>query len=197
MKVRFSIGLLLALIAISGVGLAALRTPSHAWASTLFAVSLGSLPLALLNAMYSRERRRAFWTGFLVCGAAYFTATQGPWFRDEFGPRMVTTAIIDMAYSRIAPADPSAANRLLLARSETVAGGRSGQSFPTYLGLPVSSDWTTWWEPDRKSGANLRLGNFALVSPETFRRIGHSLFTLVLAALGGLYARGRYDAGTP
>jgi hypothetical protein len=200
MRPRFSIALLLAVIALCGVGFAALRSPSHMWASALFAISLGSLPIALLNAMYSRERQRAFWTGFLVCGAAYFVSTQGPWFRDEFGPRLVTTAVLDLVYARVAPAPspPASAASTLLAQ---VAAGNQVTAYAAYRqaevlalslsGSPPKAAWAAWTEPDRASGAGLQVGGLALASPETFRRIGHCLLMLVFAALGGLYARGR------
>jgi hypothetical protein len=202
---RFSIARLLAVIALCGVGFAALRSPSQMWASALFAVSLGSLPVALLNAIYSRERRRAFWTGFLVIGGSYFVATQGPWFKDEFGPRMVTTAVLDILYVQVAPAPtpPASPASTLLAQAAALnqtnanAVYRQAEVLAISLAGPTpKTAWAAWSEPDRTSGVGLQVGNLALASPETFRRVGHAFLTLLLAALGGLYARGRY-AGTP
>jgi hypothetical protein len=200
MKVRFSIGLLLAFIALCGLGLAALRSPSHLWASTLFAVALGSLPVAVLNAIYARERRRAFWTGFLVIGGSYFVATQGPWFRDEFGPRLVTTAVLDLGYVQVAPAPaaPNAAVGTLLAQVSPNGNNAYNELVQQLLALSgpqPRSQWSAWTEPDRTGGVGLQVGGLTVASPETFRRIGHSLLTLVLAALGGLYAGRRHDAG--
>jgi hypothetical protein len=198
MRPRLTIALLLAVIALCGVGFAALRSPSQLWASALFAVSLGSLLLALFNAIYSRERQRAFWVGFLVLGGSYFTATQGPWFRDEFGPRMVTTAILDLAYARVAPPPPATVGTLL-AQAWTAAGSynRAIQQLLVLSGPTPEDQWAAWTEPDRISGVGLQVGNLALVSPETFRRIGHSLLMLVFAALGGIYARRLHAGLTP
>ena len=36
------------------------------------------------------------------------------------------------------------------------------------------------------------IGTVALCSSEAFRRIGHAMFTLLVAVLGGSYARRRY-----
>jgi hypothetical protein len=72
-------------------------------------------------------------------------------------------------------------------------------SDPSYVALKLRLDqvssapsdrWTAWTEPDRSSG----VGQVALVSPEPFRRIGHSLLTLLIGILGGVFARLRYAA---
>jgi hypothetical protein len=195
MRPRFSVARLLAVIALCGVGFAALRSPSHLWASAVFAVALGSLPLALLNAIYRRERQRAFWVGFLVCGAAYFAATKGPWFRDEFGPRLVTTAALDLLYIRVAPPPTGAGGDPFTWAKAAVLDESGSKEYFTFVS-PPRTQWAEWTEPDRTTGLGLQVSKITLVSPETFRSIGHSLFTLVLAALGGLYAGVRYT-GTP
>jgi hypothetical protein len=193
---RFSIGLLLAVIALCGIGFAALRSPSQMWASALFAVALGSLPVALLNAFYARERQRAFWVGFFIIGGTYFASTQGPWVRDEFGPRLVTTAVLDLLYVQVAP-PPIGAGGTLFSRATTTAVlyESAFKEYVTLFGSPPRTQWAEWTEPDRATGVGLQVSKITLVSPETFRSIGHSLFTLVLAALGGLYAGRRHDAG--
>ena len=105
MRPRFSIAGLAAFVALCGVAFASIRSPSQLWASVLFASALASLPIGLLNAVYGKGRSRAYWVGFTTCGALYFVTSLGPWFRDEWGPRMATTAALDLLYSQVAPTD--------------------------------------------------------------------------------------------
>jgi hypothetical protein len=215
MPPRFTIARLLALVGFCGIAFASLRSPSQLWASTMFALALGSIPVALLNAIYGRGGRRAFWVGFCVVGTAYFTASLGPWFREEFGPRMVTTALLDMVYPQMAPTPaapavsaainptaPAALGRALsLDLSRAVAAGDRDLGAAAALALlyngslpPTPTRWAAWTEVDRSDGVGYQIGRFSLVSTAPFRRIGHSLLTLVLAGLGGVYARRRYIA---
>jgi hypothetical protein len=192
MRPRFSIGLLLTVIAVCGIGFAALRSPSQLWASTLFAVALGSLPLALLTAIYSRERRRAFWVGFFMVGGSYFAASQGPGFRDQFGPRMVTTKLLDLLYDRVAPPQVGMA-AILLSDVRSDVNDQLSQSVKEALTgsggtMRLESQWSALTKPDHVTGVDLQVSLFTLASPEAFRRIGHSLLTLIFALLGGLYA---------
>ena len=222
MRPRFRIAGMLAAVVCCGVAFAALRSPSQLWAATLFAVALGSLPVGLIHALYSRGRRRAFWVGFLACGAVYLAASLGPGIGEVFGPRMVTTAVLDLLYPRVFPpavippaglaGDVRArvAEQLLLAALEEqlVATRRVAVSpnDPASLSLrrrldrlqgrlapAPTSRWSAWAAPDH-TGGNTTVGGVPLVAPETFRRIGHSLWTLLVAALGGVFARARYDA---
>ena len=183
---RVTIARLLAVILCCGAGFAALRSPSQLWASTLFAVALGSLPVAAVNAVYGRGRRRAFWVGFLVCGGSYFMATLGPWFRDEFGPRMVTTAALDLLYVEVSPPPPAP---IPIVRS--VGGVNPGERDP------LGTVWEAWTVPDRGDGVGYQVGQLALASTAPFRRIGHALLTLLFGTLGGLYARHRCAAEGP
>ena len=57
----------------------------------------------------------------------------------------------------------------------------------------TTSRWTAWTTPDRQSGVGSPIGTVILVSPEPFRQIGHSLFTLLIAALAGMYAKHVFD----
>ena len=50
---------------------------------------------------------------------------------------------------------------------------------------PSENRWKAWTEPDLNTGVI----PLALGSPETFRRIGHSVLTLLIAFVGGVLAR--------
>ncbi len=46
--------------------------------------------------------------------------------------------------------------------------------------------------PDRSFVFNNRIGSLGIGCSEAFRQIGHSFATLIVATLGGLFARSRY-----
>jgi hypothetical protein len=74
-KPRFSIAGLMAIVLVAAVGLAALRSPSPAWASTLFMVTCGVFGLAIVGAIYRSGVARAWWLGFCVFGMGYMAVT--------------------------------------------------------------------------------------------------------------------------
>ncbi len=67
-RFRFSITMLLAVIAIAGIGLAALRYASPIWAGIILTATAGIILTSILGAFLSRDR--APWLGFAVfsCG---------------------------------------------------------------------------------------------------------------------------------
>jgi hypothetical protein len=70
-RFRITIARLLWIIAHCGVGFAALRSPFWFWASAFFSLLVASLAAATLTAVYRLGSRRAFWTGFALCGWLY------------------------------------------------------------------------------------------------------------------------------
>ena len=68
-------------------------------------------------------------------------------------------------------------------RRVILTGGFAGPP-PT----PISA-WDIWTMPDRGAGGELVAGGFLLMSPVTFRRIGHAIFCLLIALVGGLLTR--------
>jgi hypothetical protein len=57
---------------------------------------------------------------------------------------------------------------------------------------PPPSPWSAWTAPDRSIGVGYALGSINLVSSEAFRQIGHSFMALLVATLGGVFARYRH-----
>jgi hypothetical protein len=57
---------------------------------------------------------------------------------------------------------------------------------------PQPNPWSAWTAPDRSIGVGFQIGSISLVSSEAFRQIGHSLSALLVATLGGVFARHRY-----
>ena len=74
----------------------------------------------------------------------------------------------------------------LATRPTIPAGGMKAQQRGV---LSEPSRWAAWTAPDRSTGEGESIGSVSLISPATFRRIGHSLFCLILAFAGGVLAR--------
>jgi hypothetical protein len=96
MRLRFSIGSLLAAITSCGVGLAALHSASALWASALFTTIVAVLSAAILGAMASRGRHRLTWSGLAVFGWIYLAIVFGPWpFNPDGPPPLLTVPLLD------------------------------------------------------------------------------------------------------
>ena len=190
-RFRVSIAALLAGIALFGVAFTALIHPSPLWGNAFYSLTLGTLTIAVLAAIYGRGRRRAFWVGFSTCGWAYFLAIFGPEPISHAEPNLVTTAILDILYpytiprvvpgSAQAPAPtPSIASAKRLAR--TSAGGGMVVLAGAFGGggkAPVPpTPWEIWTTSDRTM-------MFTQARPKVFRKIGHSMFCLLFALAGG------------
>ena len=218
---RFSIASLLAVIGILGVALAALRNPSYLWANVTFSLAFAVLVLAIVNAVYGRGARRAYWLGFTVCGGTYFAVCSMPGLRDSVCPRLATEVIFDLLYPIIAPPSPpppvtttwammpNSGQMMMTSQMRPKAraqaggmGGTGGGGGRWMIGGAVTaspappvpeSRWSAWSEPDRSVGVGYQIGTVSLVSSDAFRQIGHSLVTLLAAVLGAVYARSRYE----
>jgi hypothetical protein len=193
---RISIAALLAGIALFGVAFTALIHPSPLWGDAFYSMTLATLTIAVLAAVYGQGPRRAFWVGFSTCGWAYFLAIFGPEPLSHFGSNLITTAILDIIYPytipRIgggaalipAPSDLPEAPSRLARRSGgggmiILAGAFAGAAGPP---IPPPTPWEIWTKPDRAT-------RFNQASPRMYRRIGHSMACLIFALIGGILAR--------
>ena len=75
---RFSIANLLAAVALVGIGLAALNSPSSASAGLLALATVAFVLLSILGVVYRSHEARAFWLGFAICGGSYFAIALTP-----------------------------------------------------------------------------------------------------------------------
>ena len=70
-RFRFSIAGLMAVVLVSGLGFAALRSPNTIWAGFVPLVTRGLVCIAVIGAVCRKGSERAWWVGFAVCGWTY------------------------------------------------------------------------------------------------------------------------------
>jgi len=78
-SLRPSITALLAIVALSGLAFAALRSASDLWFSAFYTATTLLLLWSVLEARFRRGGERAFWFGFAVFGWGFFLLAMGPW----------------------------------------------------------------------------------------------------------------------
>ena len=157
---RFRVRRLMGLVLAVSLGLAALRQADALWDSLTLAATFGTLLVAVLLAIHRRGERRAFWIGFALFGWAYLAMTMIP----SVEPRLPTSRVLGYL-------DSFAPGRMTSFSLEN--RGRF-----TYPQIKIT-DGTSAVGLVRAWGGN----------SENFVRIGHSLFALILAGIGGVISR--------
>jgi hypothetical protein len=192
---RVSIAALMALVLISGIGLAALSRPSQLAAAFVFSVATVLLTVAILGAIHARGTARAFWSGFAIGGWMYLFLQYGPYCEAQIGAHTLPSAALDLLYAVLAPPQPqtgatwSAGNSTVhmgpgrdmrgMMGGGGMGGGGNNSSGPAAQGL-----WATYTTPVW-GGA---VWNGPQAQP-TFFRIGHSLLSMLAGLGAGLLAR--------
>jgi hypothetical protein len=182
-RFRFHLGSLVILVLLLGVGLAALRESNETWDRGIFSITLGMLLISLLLAIHRTDQRRAFWLGFALIGWSYLglslilsiesrlITTKGLAFVDSKVPRSISRS--EALYDLLV-ANDSQPNTLVLNKGsgDWIADVTDAGSNPTIF---------------RNVLAGRTLTGFG--TTENFIRIGHSLFAVVVALLGGQLSR--------
>jgi hypothetical protein len=172
---RASVAMLLVFIGLMGVGFAALRVASRLWANFTFSLALTALVASVAFLIYRRGPRRSFWAGFALFGWTYFGVAFGPSAFNPWRDLLVSSPVLALLEERLLeqpiPAPPG--------RFQPPAAPRSRVG--PYVEL---SPWTYWTATDRSNP----------FSSDSFQRIGHSLFCLGIATMGGAFCRVLRDA---
>ncbi|HWE36964.1 MAG TPA: hypothetical protein VG406_10395 [Isosphaeraceae bacterium] len=191
---RFSIASLLGVVVFVAVGLAALRAASPAWDAGLLGVTLGALLVAVLLAVHRADRRRAFWLGFALFGWAYLLVILAP----GVEPRLPTTKFLTFLDSkRPKPTGGGIADLDNDGNLDLLVVDAAGQLKPLQRGGSFA-DVSVGSAPGGGNGptafATWALPARSRRTTEDFVRIGHSLFALMLAVVGGLVSRMLHDS---
>ena len=177
---QFSLRWLFGATAFVAVACTALLNATELWQSLFVSAMLATLVLSILLVVYSRQSVRAFWVGFCVCGWAYYLLVS--YYLDEKGvhiadpfkgkpSQLVSTRLLELAYQRAIP----------LVRT-------SGDPFMQPIPPPDGSNDS---DEHRRMGLMANYPNFSC-----FVNIGHCLWTLLFAGVGGRIARFLYDRQT-
>ena len=102
-RMRTTIARLMSGMALFSIGLACLMYASTPWARAALSLTLGILTFAILGAVLRQGQRRAYWTGFAVCGWIYLVLSNGPWYSTTIRDELVTTELLTWAYPMIVP----------------------------------------------------------------------------------------------
>ncbi len=182
-KFRFNIANLLVIILVLGVGFAALRESSALWESGIFTVTLGILLLSILLAVHRSESKRAFWLGFALFGWAYMGLT----FMPSIESRLITTKALAYLDSKV----PGRSLGFWIADvSGTGSGSPSDQVQSAVFAINGNQLTTSRQGQVRLWDATTgKLLSGWGGTTENFVRIGHSLFALLVAWLGGQLSR--------
>lgn len=185
-RLRFSLRWLFGVVSFTAVGCALLVYATPAWSQLTFTCSLAVLIAAAVAAIVRRDARRAFWAGFAGVGLAYLWLVCGSW-QTPYGHAhvrdcLVMTAVLEwchekMPHTRSMPPSPPAGMYSGMGGASTMLGGPMTGGMPMGMGN-VSPGANLTGPPD--------MADFSIV--------GHSLFALVFAMLGGLLAARGYCA---
>jgi hypothetical protein len=156
-------------------------------------VLLGVVLISVLIAIHRTETRRAYWLGFTLFGSAYLGLSLVP----PIESRLITTKALALLDSKLPRLNPIA--NLDFDKDGWMDIVVANNSRPLALAFYRNNGDGTFQDESAAAGlkpASKLYNSFvgaALTGPagttENFVRIGHSLFTLVAAFLGGRLSR--------
>jgi hypothetical protein len=192
-RFRFTIASLLVAVLFVAVGFAALRESNDLWDSGIFTLTLTALLVSILLAVHRKEARRAFWLGFALFGWGYLALSLVP----SIESRLMTTKGLTYLDSKV----PGRSLGVFKIQFTGTGSGTPGNQVQAVAFSPDGRQLAT------SSQGTVRLWNVSTGkllggwggTTENFVRIGHSLFALIVAFLGGQLSRhlcARHDEAT-
>lgn len=158
---RGSLAALMGVVALAGLGFAALRSPTEMMASAVYSGMIAALLAGGFFAATSiDQRRRRFWRMFFACGVVHLGLISVPW----PGPQPITSHLVEWAYEQ-----------------STVHPSRNRF-------IPVQRELFITTIADTTELLHVRANNVATYTslmPLNLFQIGTHLVTLVVALVGG------------
>lgn len=185
MRLRYSLRAGMGLVLFAAVGFAALRFPSATSASLMFSATVLALGIATLGALLLTGRRRAFCMGAAVFGGGYLALAFG-----DSRDLLATTPILgklDVLLGGL-EVDETVSDAVFLRRTML-----------DLIGTVPSPGEATAFAADPDPGKRAKvidrlvLSRWMAAAPTwdtaSFMRIGHCLFAILIALVGGLIGR--------
>ena len=208
MRVRFSLRQLMGLVTFVAVACTGLLHPSTNLASAVFTATMMLMVVAVLGAVGRRGSARFFWIGFAVAGWGYLWLAHWPdeddylfersWQLQTAGP-LLSTKLLNLAFMTLhgEPDGGGGGGGFMSLSAETEDDGSfeaSGLGFSDESRPALDPEPEVRFQFGGSSGSSV--GNLDSMR-SAFMRIGHSLWALVLAYLGGLLTRRFHEIGRP
>lgn len=207
---QFSIRGLFLGVTILSVGIAALLNANGWWEAAAWGGTIFFLAIAIMLAIYRQAERRAFWLGFTLLGWLYLAVLIYSWMHYA-NPQyarsdpltqssLLTTRLSQLAYSAMLPESkrqPSIPVEGNSAPMTVYFGVNDGQtattSTPTMMMAPLVGTVPRLGSGSPLPGTSLAFtpsgvlmtANPNYVPVENFTHIAHTLWLLVIAAVGG------------
>lgn len=205
---QFSIRSLLVAVTIAAVGIAALLNANHWWEAATWLVALGLLAVGILLCIYRREEQRAYWLGFVIFGGLYLGLVLITSLVNQYHD-MLPTQLLHLAYDKVIPLESKSEYTQppgTFAPATTAVTAYSYQVIATPQGPYRSPPPATYVPPPLPAAAPSTgtvpgllpapptpapwpaaawVPNAAYVPVVKFISIGHSLWLLLAAAIGG------------
>jgi hypothetical protein len=183
---RITIASLLGIVAFVGVAFAALHDPTDTWDAILLGLTLLLLLASVLLAVHRSGALRAFWQGFSLFGWAYLLASVIP----PIESRLPTTKALVLGRDMMSrPED--AEDYLTFTRPAANGVNPGASASPATTSPPNKWDVVVFNYPGTSAPTNY-IRRLIVLPGETdgnFVRIGHSLFAMAFALLGGMISR--------
>ena len=176
---RFSLLSLMGAVLVVAVACAALRFASELWASAVLTTTIGMLLVGVLGSVLRRGPARAFWFGFTLFGSAYLILAFAPWCYANVRPQFLTSKLLAYLHAKLQPASP------------LLSYGSDGGTVSLRVEQLATLDSAVVNAVAFSADGMLLVSGTTTQRPtwEHFERVGHSLFGLLVALLGGLLAR--------
>ena len=198
-RLRFSLRWLFGVVSCAAVGCASLAYATPFGSKLVLTCTLAVLVAAGVAALVHRGPRRAFWAGFAIVGVAYLWLVCGSWQTPHGHPLrdwLLTTAVLDWCHGKmphtrsIPPISPSSPPGMFSA----LGGGSMMPGGSAYGPMTGAMPAGIAGMPGGMAGGPPGVALTAPPDPGDFSIAGHSLFALLFAMLGGLFARRGYRA---
>lgn len=193
---KFSLRWLLGAVSFAAVGCGLLIYATPLLSKLTLTVAIFGLMAGVVAAVYRAGERRAYWAGFAAFGLGYLWMTFGSWQSPDgsvpLREALVTTELLNWCYNLLPARQTTVTSIIDPLTGVTPYGYVDVSGTITTGGMPTGMTSTYSAGPMTPPGAvfsGTMTTTTSAVNRGDFFNVGHSLWAIVLATLGGLIAR--------